>query len=76
LGVAAVPEQGGGDGAGRQGGHDQHGVAGDRGVEADLGLIEAETVLAELKSSSTGQRHPAARISRALASGWPPGMWQ
>ena len=36
LDAGAVPEQGGGDGADGQSGHDQHGVAGDRGVEADL----------------------------------------
>ena len=46
LGIGAVLEQGGGDGADGQGGHDQHGVPGDRGVEPDLGLIEAEAVLA------------------------------
>jgi len=44
LDVGAAPEQGGGDGADGQGGHDQHGVPGDRGVEPDLGLIEAEGV--------------------------------
>ena len=49
LGAGAVAQQGGGDGAGGQGGHDQHGVAGDRGVEADLGLVEAEAVLAKLE---------------------------
>ncbi len=38
LGVGAAAEQGGGDGADGQAGHDQHGVPGDRGVEADLGL--------------------------------------
>jgi hypothetical protein len=47
LGIGARFEQGGGDGADGQGGHDQHGVAGDRGVEADLGLIQAEAVLAQ-----------------------------
>jgi hypothetical protein len=41
--------QGGGDGADGQGGHDQYGVPGDRGVEADLGLAEAEAVLAEFE---------------------------
>ncbi len=45
LGIGAVAQQGGGDGADRQGGHDQHGVAGDRGVEANLRLIQAEAVL-------------------------------
>jgi hypothetical protein len=46
LGVGAVPGLGGGDGADGQGGHDQHGVPGDGGVEPDLGLIQAEAVLA------------------------------
>ena len=49
LGVGAAAEQGGGDGADGQGGHDQHGVPGDRGVQADLGLVEPEAVLAELE---------------------------
>ena len=49
LGVGAVAEQGGGDGADGQGGHDQHGVAGDRGVEPDLALVQAEAALAELE---------------------------
>jgi hypothetical protein len=44
-GVGAAAEQNGGDGADGQGGHDQHGVPGDRGVEPDLGLIEAEAAL-------------------------------
>ena len=49
LGVGAVSEVGGGDGADGQGGHDQYGVAGDRGVEPGLALVEAEAVLAELE---------------------------
>ena len=49
LGAGAAAQQGGGDGADGQGGHDQHGVPGDRGVEADLGLVEPEAVLAELE---------------------------
>ena len=49
LGIGAVAEQGGGDGADRQGGHDQHGVAGDRGVEPGLALVQAEAVLPELE---------------------------
>src|SRR5258708_1109195 len=44
-----VFQQGGGDGADGQGGHDQDGVPQDRVVEADLGLVEAEAVLAELE---------------------------
>jgi hypothetical protein len=49
LGAGAVPEQGGGDGADRQGGHHQHEVAGDRCVQADLRLVQAEAVLAEFE---------------------------
>ena len=48
-GVGAAAEQGGGDGADGQGGHDQHGVPGDRVVEADLGLAEAEASLPGLE---------------------------
>ena len=44
LGAGAVVQQGGGDGADGQGGHDQDGVAGDRGVEPYLRLIQAEAV--------------------------------
>jgi hypothetical protein len=47
LGIGAPLEQGGGDGADRQGGHHQDGVAGDGGVETDLGLIQAEGVSCE-----------------------------
>jgi hypothetical protein len=47
LGIGAVLELGGGDGADGQGGHHQHGVAGDRGVEPGLALVEPEAVLAE-----------------------------
>jgi hypothetical protein len=39
----------GGDGADGEGGHDQDGVPGDRGVETDLGLVEPEAVFAELE---------------------------
>jgi hypothetical protein len=49
LGAGPVLEVRGGDGADRQGGHDQDGVPQDRMVEADLRLIEAEPVLAELE---------------------------
>jgi hypothetical protein len=48
LGVSAVAQQGGGDGADCQGGHDQHGVAGDRGVQPGLALAGPEAVLAGL----------------------------
>jgi hypothetical protein len=47
LGIGAVLEQGGGDGADGQGGHDQHEVAEDRGVEPGLALVQAEAVLPE-----------------------------
>ena len=49
LGVGAVLQQRGGDGADGEGGHDEHGVAGDRGVEPGLALVKAEAVLAELE---------------------------
>ena len=49
LGIGAVFDQRGGDGADGQCGHDQHDVAGDRGVEPGLALVEAEAVLAELE---------------------------
>jgi hypothetical protein len=49
LGAGAAAQQGGGDGADGQGGHDQDGVPGDRGVQADLGLVEPEAVLPELE---------------------------
>ena len=52
LGVGAAAEQGGGDGADGQGGHDQHGVPGDGGVEADLGLVSPVSALAVWKHSS------------------------
>jgi hypothetical protein len=39
-------QQGGGDGTSRQGGHDQDGVADDRGIQPDLGLVEPEAVFA------------------------------
>ena len=58
LGTGAVPEQGGGDGADCQGGHDQDGVPGDRGVQADLGLVQPEAVLAELEIFFNGPAQP------------------
>ena len=42
LGIGAVAEHGGGDSADRQGGHDQYEVAGDRGVQPGLALVQAE----------------------------------
>jgi hypothetical protein len=50
LGAGAAAQQRGGDGADGQGGHDQHGVPGDRGIEADLGLVQPEAALAELEA--------------------------
>ena len=44
-GVGAAAQQGGGDDADGQGGHDQHGVPGDRGEQPDLGPIEPEAAL-------------------------------
>ncbi len=49
LGVGAVLQQRGGDGADGQGGHHQHGVAEDRGVEPGLALVQPEAVLAEFE---------------------------
>ena len=39
LGIGAVFEQRGGDGADRQGGHHQHDMACDRDIEPDLALV-------------------------------------
>ena len=50
-GVGAIPEKGGGDGADRQGSHDQHGVAEDRGVKPGLTLVQAEAALCRARSS-------------------------
>ena len=47
LGVGAVFELGGGDGADGEGGHHQYRVAEDRGVEPGLALVEREAVLGE-----------------------------
>ena len=47
LGTGVVARERSGDGADGQGGHDQDGVPEDRGVEADLALVEPEAVLAE-----------------------------
>ena len=53
-GVGPVPELGGGDGADREGGHDQHDVAQDRGVEPGLALVQAEAALGELENFLDG----------------------
>ena len=50
LGPGAIPELGGGDGADGEGGHDEHEVAADRGVEPCLALVQAEVVLPRLES--------------------------
>ena len=50
LGAGAVPEPGGGNSADGEGGHDEHEVAEDRGVEPGLALVQAEVVLSELES--------------------------
>src|SRR6185437_1142994 len=50
LCAGALPELGGGDGADREGGQDQDGVAEDRGVEAGLALVQAEAALGELEA--------------------------
>jgi hypothetical protein len=44
LGIGAVPELRGGHGADGQGGHDQHGVAQDRGVQPGLALVQAQAL--------------------------------
>jgi hypothetical protein len=60
-------EQGSGDGADGRRGHDHYGVAGDGDVAADLGVIEAEAVLASAEllfhrpSQSCGADQPGQR---------------
>jgi hypothetical protein len=44
LGIGAVAEQGS-DGADRQGGHYQHGVADECGVQPGLALVQAEAAV-------------------------------
>ena len=50
LAVGAFPQLGGGDRADREGGHDQHEVPQDRGVEPGLALVQAEAALGELEA--------------------------
>ena len=76
LGVGAVPELGGGDGADREGGHDQHDVAQDRGVEPGLALVQAEAALAQFEAFLHRPSQPAALIRRALDAACPSGMKQ
>jgi hypothetical protein len=45
-------------------------VAGDRGVEPDLGLVEPEAALAELEGFFRRPAQPAARVSRDNDAGW------
>jgi hypothetical protein len=49
LGIGSVAQQGSGDGADGQGGHDQDEMPGDGCVQPDLGLVQSEAVLAELE---------------------------
>ena len=49
LGIGAVAEQRGGDGADCERCHDEHRVPGDRGIQPDLRLVQAEAVLPELE---------------------------
>src|SRR5699024_8404932 len=49
LGIGAGAGTSGGHSTHRQGGHDQNGVASDRFIQPDLGLVQAEQVLAELE---------------------------
>ena len=73
LGAGAAAQQGGGDSADGQGGHDQHGVPGDRGVAADLGLVQAEAALAELEAflrlASAARRRGSAGTATAAGPG-------
>jgi len=50
LCAGPVSEAGGCDRADRQGGHDQHDMAEDRGVEPGLALVQAEAALGELEA--------------------------
>lgn len=65
---------GGGDRAYGECGHGEHEVAGERGVEADLGLVEPKLSLPNSKSSSTGQRRHATCTSVVRLIGRPSGM--
>ena len=76
LGVGAIPELGGGNGADRKGGHDQDDVPQDCGVEPGLALVEPEAAFPSSKLSSTGHLSPAALISRALDASCPSGTKQ
>ena len=58
LGIGSVAQQGSGDGADRQGGHDQDEMPGDGCVQPDLGLVQSEAVLAELEIFFYGPAQP------------------
>ena len=67
---------GGGDRADREGGHDQHEVPQNRGVEAGLALVQAEAVLPQLEALLHGPaqaRRPDQPALGRLAGGWLPG---
>jgi hypothetical protein len=76
LGAGAVAELGGGDGADGEGGHDEHEVAADGGVEPCLALVQAEVVLSELESFFHCHLSPADLISRVFDACWPSGAKQ
>lgn len=61
------------DGESSEGEHD---VPQQRGVEADLGMIEPEVFFAELEASSTGQRRQASWTRTIRVTGRPDGTWQ
>jgi hypothetical protein len=48
-------------------------VPGDRGVEADLGLIQPETALAELEIFLHRPAQPGGADQQGKAAGWPSG---
>ena len=70
LRAGPVTQEGGGDGADREGGHDQDSVPGDRMVEPDLGLVQPELVLPELESFFN--RPPLMPVKRKLSLARPP----
>lgn len=73
-GISAAAKQCCGDGTDGEGGHHQDDVAGDRGVEAGLTLVQSEAVLAELGISSTvmfgGNRRLIVLITLAASPRW------
>jgi hypothetical protein len=73
LGIGAVPQLGGGDGADRQGGHDQDDVPQDRGVEPDLALVQAEAAFSQLEALLNGPSQPGCPDQAGLGRGLPSG---